>query len=117
MKWKKINHHQLRFESLKFRPYTVTPLKPHNARPVCAIDTETYQGEAKLIADSWGNYLLDGSVDGILSFLTHSRFRKTHIFAYNLQYDAEAILKMLPEENITDLTTENKTDYRKYHLK
>lgn len=115
--WTRPNRHRLPFEAIEWRKYLVGKIKPREAHPVCAIDTETYHGEAKLIADSFGNTLLDGDIDGILSFLTHNRFRQSYIFAFNLQYDAEAILKMLPEENIQDIVDTNKTTYSIYDLK
>ena len=117
LKYSRPNRHLMPFEALVFRRYKTGALKVHENHPVSAIDTETYHGEAKLISDSFGNHLLDGDIDQILSFLTHTRFRKNHIFAYNLQYDAEAILKMLPEEQLTSLIETNKAEYSIYTIK
>lgn len=117
LKYTAPNRHRMLFEQLQFRRYTAGALKPHHNHPVSAIDTETYHGEAKLISDSFGNYLLDGDIDQILSFLTHARFRSNHIFAFNLQYDAEAVLKMLPEINIQDIYETNETNYSDYRIR
>ena len=61
------------------------------------VDTETENGDIFLIADSDGNYL-----DGIITFERVAEFLFQHegewIFFYNLSYDAECILKLLPEE-------------------
>lgn len=61
------------------------------------VDTETENGDIFLIADSDGNYL-----DGEITFEIVAEFLFKHegewIFFYNLSYDAECILKLLPEE-------------------
>ena len=112
-----VNRHSIAYESLRYRPYAVGELKARDNHPVGAIDTETYQGAARLIADHWGNYLLEPDADAILSFLTHNRFRKRHTFAYNLQYDAEAILKLLPTENLQEITADKSTTYNVWTIK
>lgn len=117
LKYPRPNRHGIRYESLRYRKYRSTSLKPVAARPVSAIDTETYKGEARLISDSFGNYLYDADVDAILHFLTHNRFRHNHIFSYNLKFDAEAVLKMLPRHNVQDLVDTGQTDYSVFHLK
>ena len=61
------------------------------------VDTETENGDIFLIADSDGNYL-----DGEITFEKIAEFLFKHegewVFFYNLSYDAECILKLLPEE-------------------
>ncbi len=117
MKHVRPNRHALRYELLDYRRFVSARLKERVARPVCAIDTETYRGRAKLISDSLGNTLYDGDIDALLHFLSHARYRNTIIFCYNLQFDAEAILKMLPEENIRELIDQNVTQYYTFRLK
>jgi len=111
------NRHPLDYERLTFRGRIAEHLKWHPNHPIAAIDTETYRGKVKLIADSDGDYLLDPSIDAILSFLTRRKFRSKHIFAFNLQYDAESMLKMLSDENITDIIKKGTTEYLIYRLK
>ncbi len=115
--WRRINRHRLSYEALVYRRYEPKALKPHRPSPVAAVDTETFHGECKLIADSFGNHLLDGDIDAVLSFLTHKRFRQTHVFAYNLQYDAEAILKLLPVETLDEIVADRSADYHGYLIK
>lgn len=64
-------------------------------RPVNAIDTETYDGDIFLIADSDGRYLDDISADSVFDFLFCKKFENASNFCYNLTYDAEVILKLL----------------------
>lgn len=111
------NRHPLDFERLVFRKRVFSSLKYKENHPIAAIDTETYRGEVKLISDNDGDYLYDANINEILTFLTRRKFRKKHIFAYNLQFDAESVLKMLPDENIADIVREGKTDYLKHRLK
>ncbi|MGI0102495.1 MAG: DNA polymerase [Nitrosotalea sp.] len=66
-------------------------------RPVVSMDTETDEGDIFLLAVSDGKYL-DGNItfEGIAKFLL--RYEGFWIFFYNLGYDAECILKLLPKE-------------------
>jgi len=64
-------------------------------RPVCALDTETYEGNLFLIADSGENWLDDISAENVIRFLFNKRYQGAWNFFYNLSYDAEVILKLL----------------------
>lgn len=65
-------------------------------RPVFALDTETYDGDIFLIADSEGEYLdRDVNADSILEFLFNRKYQGAWNFFWNLGYDASVILKML----------------------
>lgn len=68
--------------------------KPRN---IIAIDTETDNGDIFLIADSNGDYLdhPDITFENVAKFLL--KHEGNWIFCYNLGYDAECILKLLPE--------------------
>jgi hypothetical protein len=66
-------------------------------RPVYALDTETYEGNLFLIADSEGNWLDDISAENVIKFLFNKRYQGAWNFFYNLSYDAEVILKLLGE--------------------
>jgi len=67
-------------------------------REIVAVDTETEKGNIFLIADNDGNYLdyTDITFENVAKFLL--RYEGKWIFFYNLAYDAECILKLLPEE-------------------
>ncbi len=82
-----------------------------------AFDTETLDGYAKLICDDRGVNLLDGNIDQILLFLCNSKYRDTHNFFYNVQFDFDAIMKHLPYENISELAYQNETIYGAYKIK
>jgi hypothetical protein len=65
-------------------------------RPVYALDTETYNGDIFLIADSDGEYLdIDLTADSILHFLFDRKYQGAWNFFWNLRYDASVILKLL----------------------
>jgi hypothetical protein len=65
-------------------------------RIVIGIDTETADGNIFLLADSDGNFIDYPSItfDSVAEFLF--RHEGCWLFCYNLSYDAECILKMLP---------------------
>ena len=70
-----------------------------NLRPIHALDTETWQGDIFLIADSDGNFVEtfkeEITIDIILKFLTRKKLETSWNFFYNLSYDASVILKLL----------------------
>jgi hypothetical protein len=69
-------------------------------RKTVSVDTETENGNIFLIADSQGNYLEHPNItfENIALFLL--RNEGSWIFCYNLGYDAECILKLLPEKTL-----------------
>ncbi|MBS3925138.1 MAG: DNA polymerase [Nitrosarchaeum sp.] len=67
-------------------------------RKINALDTETYNGDIFLIADSDGLYLDDITSDNVIHFLFSKKYQNAWNFFYNLQYDAEVILKLLGNE-------------------
>jgi len=69
-----------------------------NLRTIHALDTETYEGNVFLIADSDGKYLDEITPDSVIKFLFHKKYQNTWNFFYNLSYDAEVILKLLGTE-------------------
>ena len=74
---------------------TATPAKK---RPIIGMDTETDQGNIFLLADSQGNRLEHPNIsfEEIAQFLL--RNERAWIFFYNMSYDAECILKLLPKK-------------------
>ena len=68
-----------------------------NLRKIYALDTETYNGNIYLIADSEGRFLDKITPESCLKFLFSKRYQGTWNFFYNIGYDAEVILKLLGE--------------------
>ena len=70
-----------------------------NLRTIHTLDTETWQGDIFLIADSDGNFIdtfkEQITIDTILKFLTRKKLETSWNFFYNLSYDASVILKLL----------------------
>ena len=67
-------------------------------RPVYALDTETWDGNIFLIADSDGRYLDQITPKSVISWLFYKKYEGKWCFFYNLSYDAEVILKLLGAE-------------------
>lgn len=112
-----IQHNHIDFEKLKIRTFELKPLTKTGKRPVNGLDTETYQGYAKLIADSSQRYKIIDSIDDVLSFLTSKRFRHCHNFFYNIRYDFQAVVKWLPEANLKELYFDGSTIYEDYAIR
>lgn len=85
-------------------------------KQVIAVDTETENGDIFLIADSDGNYLDDIALENILKYLLSMEGK--WIFFYNLSYDAECILKLLPKEILMQYKYRHvlKFKYRNYKI-
>lgn len=64
-------------------------------RKVYAFDTETYQGNIFLIADSDGKFLDSITPESVIKFLFNKKYQGSWNFFFNLGYDAEVILKLL----------------------
>ncbi|GAH06895.1 unnamed protein product, partial [marine sediment metagenome] len=62
---------------------------------IIGVDTETYKGTCKLIANSEGKYILNPSFHDCLKFLFYLADKnKTYRFFYNLDFDITSILKL-----------------------
>jgi hypothetical protein len=79
------------------RPQNRDPARS-NLRTIHALDTETYQGNVFLIADSDGRFLDDISAESIIKFLFHKKYQNSWNFFYNIDYDVGVILKLLGNE-------------------
>jgi len=78
-----------------------------------ALDTETYQGDIFLIADSDGRYLDKITPKSVIGWLFSRKYHGSWNFFYNLSYDAEVILKLLDSELYRYRTTGNLEFYFK----
>lgn len=77
------------------------------------IDTETYHGYVKLIADSTGKFKLVNNFSDIFNFLTSARFRGMYNWFYNIQFDFDSIIKFLPKEEVIRLYEYKTLPYNK----
>jgi len=82
-------------DGIRVRPQNRNPNKLDKQKEILGVDTETHNGNIFLIADSDGNCLDKISFDSIAKFLF--KHEGKWLFFYNLGYDAECILKLLPE--------------------
>ena len=67
-------------------------------RPIYALDTETWNGDIFLIADSDGRFLDKIAPESVIEWLFFKKYEGSWCFFYNLSYDAEVILKLLGKE-------------------
>jgi len=67
-------------------------------REIYALDTETWNGDVFLIADSDGRFLDKITPESVISWLFFKKYEGSWCFFYNLSYDAEVILKLLGAE-------------------
>jgi len=67
-------------------------------REIYALDTETWNGDIFLIADSDGRYVDKITPKSVISWLFYKKYEGSWCFFYNLSYDAEVILKLLSKE-------------------
>lgn len=99
-----LNQNAIDWNHIRFRKY---PLHKKSANPknksINGLDTETLNGWCKLIADGHGNHLMVDDADELFEFLTSKRYWHNHNFFYNLNFDANAIIKYLPKENLEQL--------------
>ncbi|AFS80673.1 type B DNA polymerase [Candidatus Nitrosopumilus koreensis AR1] len=79
------------------KPQNRDPATSHKRR-VYAIDTETYNGNIFLIADSDGRFLDKITPKSCLDWLFCRKYEGSWCFFYHLGYDAEVILKLLGSE-------------------
>lgn len=107
------------FDKIKIKRFKPKPLTKSIKQNVNALDTETLNGYCKLIADSNGNYYLNGNINDYLHYLMNRKFENHVNFFFNLNYDANAIIKHMNKENIMDLRRDNKTrigDFKIFYI-
>jgi hypothetical protein len=67
------------------------------------LDTETFQGYAKLICDSTGSHKLIMDFDDITDFLCQNKFRNKFNWFFNVRFDFEALIKYLDYAELLSL--------------
>ena len=80
-----------------------------------AFDFETVLGNAVVIGYSDGTYIEFPTLDEILERFT-SDPKKNRWWSYNLRFDADCFLKMLPYDNIAELMADKDTIYKHWKL-
>ena len=91
-------------------------------RPIHALDTETWQGDIFLLADSDGDFIdtyMQGiTIDSVIEFLTRSKYENSWNFFWNLNYDASVILKLLGKDILSTYRKKRafRFEYKKYHF-
>ncbi len=111
-----IERNPIPFDNLNLSKYAVRKPRISGARVVRGFDSETLHGYARLICASDGQYERIHSPEGALAFLCKHGYRKTLNFWYNLQFDFDAVVKWLPEDNLRELARTNKTEYKGYKI-
>lgn len=101
---------------IRLRKYPAHKMSRNIERQVFGMDSETLDGYAKLLALSNANGSIQSSkniesFDDCLEFMTHKKLRQASIFFFNLNYDVNAIIKYLPEENLQELRETRETEY------
>lgn len=104
------------FNELTIRPQFRYGNKGFTKKENTGLDTETYQGYVKLIADDEGNYKYISDFFEILQFLTHKRFRQKFNWFYNIKFDFESIIKYLDRDLLYELYYEKKLEYHHYKI-
>jgi len=96
------------FDELTIPRFRRHYIEPKKIRPNSAIDTETANGRAFLVADSDGNFLYPEHWTDIIEWLYENERHKRINWLYNLDYDVRAMLAWLPKESLFELWTEGK---------
>lgn len=104
------------YDEISIRKYPLARLTRNKNKRIFGLDTETLHGNCRLIADNMEYYRFTDDINECLDFLSQKRFRSSHNFFFNLNYDINAIIKYLPKDNLTELYQKAKTHYDGYKL-
>jgi len=109
---------------VRWREYPLRELRrqPHN-HPCVGWDTETYNGYARIIANSYGKVLFieeqkvsEDTFLRILNFLTAKYLRGKHNFFWNIDYDFYAILKYAGRSFAKELYENGEAEFEGYKI-
>ena len=99
--YKDFSHITLNFP----RRWTLPLLKVK--REFIGLDTETVDGKIRVIADSRGDYLNvydnEIAIYKLMNFITDKSYRGKWLALFNINYDFDALIKYLPDDNKTEL--------------
>lgn len=96
----------------KLRPWKGGAIRPPRKRdllPWVGMDTETCRGDIMLMCDSDGEFVAEPDIDSALEFM----YRPDHRVAwYNIRYDIECVLKLLPHDVLEVLIADGRAVYQ-----
>ena len=105
------------YNRLKFKKRSGYKKRLINKTDHRGFDTETnYKGDIMLLCDDTGRHIWKPDLREILQFLTYKDYRKTINWFYNLSFDIESVLKMLPEDKLIEILKTNETVYEGFKL-
>src|SRR3989441_1510673 len=85
-------------KGIRTRSHQDRRLAVSSLKPIRALDTETdKRGNVRIIADSDGTFLDKITPENLIKWLFHKKYQNSWNFFYNLTFDAEVILKTLPQ--------------------
>lgn len=111
-----IQKNPIDFDLIELRKYPLHKMTRNLKRQVNGLDTETLDGFCRLISDDKGAFRLTESFDDCIEFLTRRRLRQGYNFFFNLNFDVNAIIKYLPQDNLNELYGTARTRHGKYNL-
>lgn len=105
------------YTTLKFKKRQGYKKKLINKTLHRGFDTETnYKGDIVLLSDDAGRVVWNPSLMEILEYLTYIEYRKSINWFFNITFDVESVLKMLPEAELEEILEDNKTEYKGFKL-
>lgn len=87
-------------------------------RPIYGVDTETWQGDIFLVADSDGRYLDKITSLSVIEFLFNKKFQNAWNYFYHIGYDGNVILKLLGSSKLSEYLKTRKLsfEFEGYHI-
>ena len=104
------------FHELEIIPQRRNKLKKRYKRGNVGLDTETYMGKVKIIADSSGRCIEPKSDIELLRFLNYRQYRGKIGWFWNLRYDFDSVVKWLPLDIVRELFYTSRTDYEGFKI-
>lgn len=84
------------------------------------LDTETVKGKAFILGhyDGFKFYWCRiNTFDDVLNYFIYHNLENYNNFFYNLEYDTNALIKLMPTENLKELALFDETLYKEYEIK
>lgn len=105
------------YDSLVF-PEKLRRPKNCKKKKWCAIDSETLaSGQSFLWCSSEGIKVEYPDAEQLLSFIACAEHRDKHIALFNLNFDIDGLLRLLPVKNIREVIERGRTGYAGYGIK
>lgn len=82
-----------------------------------SLDTETVHGYARILATPYRNWKANNFEECIEPLFSEGKNGRGSLFTFfNMDFDARAILKYLPYDNLIELQDNNQTNYKNYDI-